>query len=115
MKVAVASQNRREITGHTGRCRKFWIYEIESKKIINKQLLELAKEQCFHDSSPQEPSLLDDTQVLIAGGMGEGLVRRLENKGITALITAEIDPDKAVSDYLKGALLTHAAEQHEHG
>ena len=114
MKIAVASQNRREITDHTGRCRKFWIYEIKNGTIANKALLELAKEQSFHDSSPQAPSLLDDMQILIAGGMGAGLVRRLENRGIEPLITTETNPDKAVEDYLKGTLVTHPAEPHEH-
>ena len=114
MKIAVASQNRKEITDHTGRCRKFWIYEIENGTTVTKELLELAKEQSFHDSSPHEPSPLDDVQVLIAGGMGDGLVRRLENRAIEALITTETDPDKAVADYLNGTLLTKAAETHAH-
>ena len=81
MKIAVASQNKREITDHTGRCRRFWIYEIETGTIANKKLLELPKEQSFHDSSPHDPPPLDDVQVLIAIGMGTGLVRRLENRG----------------------------------
>ncbi|MCF7970765.1 MAG: hypothetical protein K9L22_06310 [Methylococcaceae bacterium] len=115
MKIAVASQNRKEITGHTGRCRKFWIYEIENGTIVNKTLLELAKEQSFHDSSPHDFSPLDDVQVLITGGMGTGLVRRLESKGIEPLITMESNPDKAVADYLKGTLITQPAEPHEHG
>ena len=114
MKIAVASQNRREITDHTGRCRKFWIYEIENETIANKELLELAKEQSFHDSSPNAPSPLDNVQILIAGGMGTGLVCRLENRGIKPLITPETNPDKAVEDYLKGTLMTKPAEPHEH-
>ena len=115
MKIAVASQNRREITDHTGRCRKFWIYEIEGGTIANKELLELPKEQSFHDSSPHDSSPLEDVQVLLAGGMGAGLVRRLENMGIEPLITTETNPDKAVEDYLNGSLVTEAAEPHEHG
>ena len=115
MKIAVASQNRREITDHTGRCRKFWVYDIENGTIVNKELLELAKEQSFHDSSPHDPSPLDDVQVLLAGGMGTGLIRRLENRGIEALITTEINPDKAVEDYLQENLITIADEPHEHG
>ncbi|NOQ13364.1 MAG: nitrogen fixation protein [Methyloprofundus sp.] len=115
MKIAVASQNRKEITDHTGRCRKFWIYEIESKMIVNKALLELSKEQSFHDSSPHDFSPLEDVQVLIAGGMGSGLVRRLENMGIEPLSTTETSPDKAVEDYLNRTLVTKAAETHEHG
>ena len=114
MKIAIASQNRRDITDHTGRCRKFWVYQIEKGTVTNKELLELAKEQSFHDSSPHEPSPLDDIQVLIAGGMGAGLVRRLENKDIEALITTETIPDKAVEKYLNGTLVGEVAEPHEH-
>ena len=115
MKIAIASQNRREITSHTGRCRKFWIYEIDAETISSKQLLELPKEQSFHDSSPHDPSALDEVQVLISGGMGTGLVRRLKNTGIKPLITTETNPDKAVEDYLNGTLVTRPAEPHEHG
>ena len=114
MKIAVASQNRREITGHTGHCRKFWIYTVENQAISNKSLLELPKEQSFHDSSPSEPSPLDDVQVLIAGGMGRGLVRRLETRNIKAVITPVKDPDQAVRDFLKGSLRTEPLEPHEH-
>jgi len=115
MKIAVASQNRKEITGHTGRCRKFWIYQIENDAVVVKELLELPKEQSFHESSPLEPSPLDDVQVLIAGGMGTGLGRRLQQKNIQALVTKEGNPDQAISDFLNGSLKTEAIEPHEHG
>jgi len=115
MKIAVASQNRKEITGHTGRCRKFWIYQIQNDAIVAKELLELPKEQSFHESSPMERSPLDDVQVLIAGDMGTGLARRLQQKNIWALITKEGSPDQAVKDFLKGILKTEPFEPHEHG
>lgn len=115
MKIAVASQNRREITGHTGRCRKFWIYQIEQDAIAGKELLELTKEQSFHETSRWEPSQLDDVEVLIAGGMGSGLARRLPEKNIRALVTKETDPDQAVEHFLQGTLQTEPFEPHEHG
>jgi predicted Fe-Mo cluster-binding NifX family protein len=115
MKIAVASQNRKEITGHTGRCRKFWIYQIENDAMTGKELLELPKEQSFHDSSPLAPSPLDNVQVLIAGGMGSGLARRLEQRNIQALITKETNPDQAVQNFLNGTLKTEPFEPHEHG
>ena len=43
MKIAVTSQNRKIITGHAGKCRKFWIYETDDQTIVNKTLLELAQ------------------------------------------------------------------------
>ena len=110
MRVAVVSQNRRKITGHTGRCRKFWIYEIETEAISGKQLLELQKEQSFHDSSSFEEVL-----VFIARGMGTGLVSLLKNLGVKPVLTMENIPDKAVGDYLQGALVIRSEEPREHG
>lgn len=114
MKIALSSQNKTAITEHAGHCRKFWIYETNATEILGKQLLELSPEQSFHDSSPDESHPLDDVQVLIAGGMGRGLVQRLERKGIEAIVTKETDLEKAVSAYLDGSLVREEAECHEH-
>ena len=118
MKIAVASQDQRHITDHTGRCRKFLIYYTDNGKIISKELFELPEELSFHKSSPLDPHPLDDIAVLINGGMGQGLARRLANKGIMSVITTRKDPDSAVADYLSGRL-THqrtgfGSPQHEH-
>lgn len=118
MKIAVASQNRRQITGHTGRCRKFLIYQVADGKVLAKDLLELPDELSFHNSSPHDPHPLDDVAVLINGGMGQGLARRLANKGIMSVITTRKDPDGAVLDYLNGQL-THqrtgfGCPEHDH-
>lgn len=121
MKIAVSSQNRREITGHAGRCRKFWIYEIEDQQTKGKELLELPKEQSFHESSPQTAHPLDDVTVMISGGMGQGMLRRLAAKGIVGIITEEKEPDSAVKAYLAGRLQTvgagegcHHGHAHDH-
>jgi predicted Fe-Mo cluster-binding NifX family protein len=118
MKIAVTSQNQRTITGHTGRCRKFLIYQIADGKISSKELLELPEELSFHCSSPHDPHPLDDVTVMINGGMGQGLAQRLANKGIMSVITTSTDPDSAVMAYLKGRL-THqrtgfGCPAHEH-
>ena len=110
MKVAVASQNRKQITGHTGSCRRFWIYEIFHGGVTGKRLLELPIDQSFHASVPVEPHPLDGVQVLISGGMGSGLIRRLARTGIEGIITPESDPDRAVARFLAGVLPQGAPE-----
>ena len=115
MKIAVASQNRRTIMEHAGRCRNFWIYETEQDKVVRKELLELPKEQSFHDSSPHASHPLDEVQVLIAGGMGHGLSHRLTHKGIVGVVTPETDPDRAVAAYLDGSLAVLPPGSHDHG
>ncbi len=104
MKIAITSQNRKTITQHAGRCRKFYVFNIENSQILSKELLERPKAQSFRDSPSEAPHPLDDVNALIAGGMGEGLMRRLSQKGIKCLVTTEDDPERAVSLYLGGVL-----------
>lgn len=117
-KVAVASQNRREVTGHAGRCRKFWVYRIDDGAVVGSELLELPKERSFHEHDVHLPHPLDGVRVVITGGMGVGLARKLEARGIEAIATTEPDPDQAVAAWLIGTLERLPAEEahdHEHG
>jgi len=118
MKIAVTSQNRREVTEHAGRCRKFWIYTVEDKHVSGKELLELPKEQSFHESDPHTPHPLDEVDVLISRSMGQGMIRRLSSKNILGVITDESSPDAAVTAYLEGRLHTQPPGEgchHGHG
>lgn len=114
MKIAVSSQNQTNVTAHLGHCQKFWIYDVDNGTIQNKELLQLTKDQSFHESSPKDPHPLDTVQVLISGSMGRGLARRLESKGIQTIITPETDLDAAITAYLAGslAILTPEVEHH---
>lgn len=114
MKIAVASQNKSKVTENTGKCQQFWIYEVNSPEILSKELLELSKEQSFHNSSPHDPHPLDNVEVLISGGMGNGLMRRLEQQGIEAIITEESEPDFVVNAYLNDSLVRKTLESSEH-
>lgn len=105
MKVAIASQDETTITAHAGHCQRFWIYDTRDTDVLGRDLLELPKEQSFHNSSPKDPHPLDAVQVLIARGMGKGLIRRLEQKGVKGLITEESNPDVAIQAYLHHTLV----------
>ena len=39
MQIAVTSQNRKTITEHAGKCRKFWIYDVEKGVLTGKRLV----------------------------------------------------------------------------
>ena len=115
MKIAVTSQNRREVTGHAGRCRNFWVYDVDDGIVLDSRLVELAKESSFHDSAPHAPHPLDGVDVLISGGMGDGLRMRLARRGIEALVTTERDPERAVAAWLAGRLPPGEPREHSHG
>nr|VFK40392.1 MAG: Predicted Fe-Mo cluster-binding protein, NifX family [Candidatus Kentron sp. TC]VFK57635.1 MAG: Predicted Fe-Mo cluster-binding protein, NifX family [Candidatus Kentron sp. TC] len=122
MKIAVTSQNRREITGHAGRCRNFQIYDIAEDSsggnIKGKELLELPKEQSLHEHRGASHPVLDQVQVFISGGMGQGMRNRLAERNIRGIVTEETDPDKAIRDFLNGSLVekesSHGGSDHHH-
>jgi hypothetical protein len=49
MKIAITSQNRKTITEHAGMCRKFWVYEVQNQSVVSKVMVELEKDQSFHE------------------------------------------------------------------
>ena len=100
MKIAVTSQNRKTVTGHAGRCRRFWIYTVDGGEVTDKTLLELSKEESFHDSDSNSPHPLDAIDGLLTGGMGPGLAQRMARKGTEAQVTSETEPDAAIKHYL---------------
>ena len=102
--IAVTSQNRRTITSHAGKCRNFWLYDIEKGEVSDKHLVELTQDESFHASHHQIPPALSSINVLITTGMGNGLYRRLLQHGILAVVTGEEDPDAAVAAYLTNSL-----------
>ncbi|MEF8724889.1 MAG: NifB/NifX family molybdenum-iron cluster-binding protein [Candidatus Accumulibacter delftensis] len=104
MQIAVTSQNRKTITEHAGKCRKFWIYEVEKGVLTGKRLVEVSIEQSLHASAAQLAEPLAGTNTLITRGMGPGLYERLMQSGILPVITMEEDPDAAVSAMLSNRL-----------
>lgn len=112
MKIAIACHNGKEISDHTGRCRRFLIYKITREKVTARNLLELTKEQTFHEHHGRDFHPMEDIQVLISRGMGPGLYHRLEADGVDVFITEETDPELALMKYLAGTL--ESGEPHEH-
>ncbi len=104
--IAVCSQNRKQITDHAGKCRKFWVYETWQNKILTKSLLELSIDESYHAMPAGQPHALDQIDVLLAAGMGEGLQQKLLQRGVQAIVTAETDPDLAVEAFLARTIAT---------
>jgi predicted Fe-Mo cluster-binding NifX family protein len=105
MKIAICSQNRREVTAHAGRCRRFWIYEVGAERsVLGREMLELPKTQAMHETAGDEAHPLDGVDVLISGGMGAGMRRKLAKRGVEPVTTSCTDPDTAVAGWLSRTL-----------
>ncbi|MBS1227292.1 MAG: hypothetical protein H6R17_569 [Proteobacteria bacterium] len=104
LKIAVTSQNKKTVTEHAGKCRKFWVYDVKQGQVSGKTLLELPIEQSFHELPEGQAHPLDAVDVLITAGIGSGLLQRLSQRGIEGVVTREENPDQAVARYLAGEL-----------
>jgi predicted Fe-Mo cluster-binding NifX family protein len=101
LRIAVSSQNRKTVSDHAGRCRKFWVYEIRGNKVDNKSLRELTLEQTLHSTRLGGGHPLDDIHVMITAGMSPFLYQRLQQGGIRPFVTDEALPDRAVQMLLE--------------
>lgn len=116
MKIAVGSQNRKSVTEHAGRTRRFTVWETTpGTEPRHVKWIALPKELAFHEFHGSGPHPIDEVDVLIVGGAGPGFVRRLADRGVTVVQTSETDPEKAVRDYLAGTLAPAAEHGHGHG
>lgn len=103
MKIAVCSQNRRNVTAHAGRCRRFRIFECNGQQIAEQEMIELGIDETFRATQGNEPLALEgNMDALITKGMGDGLKRKLESRGIDWWETDLSEPLDAVSAFLEG-------------
>jgi predicted Fe-Mo cluster-binding NifX family protein len=123
--IAIASQNKREVTGHAGKCSRFLVYTIDDDSVTSKEWLELQKEDLFyfrfhHSEEPFAPHPLFGMKAILTGGSGPGFTRNLAHVGVKTYNVMEKDPDEAVAHYLLGDLQVMEAPEsrschdHEH-
>jgi predicted Fe-Mo cluster-binding NifX family protein len=117
MKLAVATNDQKRVTGHIGRCKAFMIYEIESGKVTNKELREnrftnhRMKEHSHHEhgnggrhSHAHLIEGLKDCDYLISRGGGWRVVEDLKSHNIKTLFADEELIEDAVNKFIKGEL-----------
>ena len=116
MRIAVASQDYRTVTGHAGKTRRFLVFEagqgVPPREVDR---IDLPKEMSMHEFSGQGEHPLDTVKALIAGSAGAGFIKRMAARGVEAVTTSESDPINAVARYLAGTLRGAAPHEHAHG
>jgi len=107
--IAITCQNRKEVSGHAGMCRNFFVYTVDSDRVISKKILELTKEESLHHvlhngnmEIVNHP--IFNVNILLTGGIGMGAITKLKTKNVASYIIEEKNPDTAVSNLLKGEL-----------
>jgi predicted Fe-Mo cluster-binding NifX family protein len=116
MRIAVASQNFRTVTGHAGMARRFIVFFAETGQSPREVTrLDLPKDHSIHEAKAEDSHPLDEVQVLIAGSAGAGFIDRMTQRGVKTVLTSETDPATAVANYLAGTLAAPAPHDHDQG
>lgn len=123
MKIAVASDDRKNISPHFGRAEGFVVFEIENNTVKKKEyrlntFTGHAKGLCHEDvasHSHQHSSIikaLSDCQAVISNGMGWRIHQDLIQNNIQALVTSETEVEKAVKLFIDGKLVDEKDKLH---
>jgi predicted Fe-Mo cluster-binding NifX family protein len=116
MRIAITSQNFRTVTGHAGRARRFIVFEANGRKSAREvERLDLDADMTIHGYDQRAAHPLDNVQVLITGGAGEGFVRHMAARGVMVVATPETDPQRAVEAFFAGRIMSASeACNHDH-
>lgn len=119
MKIAFVSDNGTVISPHFGRARSFLVVTLVEGQEVARELR--AKDSCHghhgsgehhaadehaHDDSAHADMLtaIADCQIVIAGGMGASMDRRLRAAGLQTIRTRVREIDQALQAFLAGEL-----------
>ena len=106
--VAVAIDRHGRVAGHAGRAQRWRVFDVwPGEAPQGAYTVELDEHACLHEwhvCAQPERHPLHAVDVAIAASAGDGVIRRLAERGVTLLATGESDPERAVAAYLAGQL-----------
>jgi predicted Fe-Mo cluster-binding NifX family protein len=127
MKIAVASNDLKHVTGHLGRCKSFIIYDTADGKVIDREIRQNTfthhaqnghhhgggdgqgaghgHGEGHHHSHAALVDNLKDCKTLIFQSGGMRIIEDLKAGNVIPFLTNERLADEAVGKYLKGELI----------
>jgi predicted Fe-Mo cluster-binding NifX family protein len=118
MKIAIASNDSKHVTGHLGRCKSFIIYNTEDGKVTGKEIRqntfthhshgnhgEHEHGEGQHHSHAALVEALSDCETVIFQSGGWRVIEDLKAGNIIPFLTDERIADEAAEKYLKGELV----------
>jgi len=115
MKVAIASDDRENISHHFGRAVGFMIYEIENNKIINHEYRENIGKNTGECGSCNHGVMINNLRgcdVVICYGMGQRIYDDLINNDIQAVVTEEKTVKEAIDKFINDDLKNRVDKLH---
>lgn len=109
MKIAIATKDFNQVSGHAGQTRQWLLYDLSHHR--SSQLLppptpiDLAKDEVLHVFEDDRPHPLDGVDIVVAASAGDGFIRHMRKRGAQVLLTGESDPAMAITHILAGEAL----------
>ncbi|AYD39556.1 dinitrogenase iron-molybdenum cofactor biosynthesis protein [Clostridium fermenticellae] len=117
MKIALPSCGN-QIDDHFGHCEYFTVFTVDTdaKKIISSEVVP-SPAGCGCKSNIAQVLAEMGVKLMLAGNMGEGAVRVLNNSGIDVLRGCSGDVKDIANSWLEGSLVDSGdcCHEHEHG
>jgi predicted Fe-Mo cluster-binding NifX family protein len=107
MRVALASQNRRTLTAHAGKCTHFFVFDLTQPELAPESVA-LSPIQSLANWAGESPHPLEGINSLIAASVGCGVAHKLARHGIHAFATSERDLEKVIAAFIDGSLPVEA-------
>jgi predicted Fe-Mo cluster-binding NifX family protein len=124
VKIAAITDDGNTLSQHFGRAGYFLVATVEEGKIVGQELRDKAGHHTFAPNEGAGPShagphgfdpasrgrhaqmlaAIADCEVLLAGGMGQGMYAALEQAGIRPVLTDEARIEEAIRLFLDGSL-----------
>ncbi len=122
MKIAVPTKEGNQIDNHFGHCQFYTIFIIsENNKIIAETLLD-SPSGCGCKSNIASDLAQMDVKIMLAGGIGDGAIAKLNEAGIEVVRNCKGDVHDLVENYLNGNIVdggascaAHADHSHQDG
>jgi predicted Fe-Mo cluster-binding NifX family protein len=132
VKVAVITDDGQTISQHFGRARFFLVATLEEGKLLTTVLREKSGHHTFAQAEPPgqthtgphgfDPAsqgrhavmlaAIQDCQVVLAGGMGQGMYQNLQQVGIRPVMTEIRSIEDALQAFAEGRLPEHPERVH---
>ncbi|GAB3386672.1 NifB/NifX family molybdenum-iron cluster-binding protein [Azotobacter armeniacus] len=106
--IAVAVDRQGRVADHAGRAQRWVVFDVwPGQAPVHIYAIELEEQAVLHNwhvTDYPERHPLHGMDLAIAATAGEGVIRRLGERGVTLLTTGESDPEQAVKAWLANEL-----------
>jgi predicted Fe-Mo cluster-binding NifX family protein len=133
MKLAFVTDDERTISQHFGRAPYYLVVTIEEGQVVERERRDKANHGQFapgphdhehgahqghghgpeaHGRHAQMAAAIDDCQMVVCGGMGNGAYLSLQERGLQPIVTDVTSIDEAIQIYLNGGLINRTDRLH---